>query len=137
MHSQLRSAWERNCPAIISTHRINFVNLVEERRIENLRKFQSLLDLVNREYPDAVYLVDNEVEQLYRKGASLISIGPNEMRCRNYSGRAIELDLKCPADKVRSVRQAPGGRTIGLNLQSNGGSATITIPPGDYDISIG
>ena len=62
-------AWDNNEPAIISTHRGNYVSLFPEKSKEGRVKLKELLSLLSPHKP--VYLSSYEVAQRYKKGNSL------------------------------------------------------------------
>lgn len=68
-YSQIISAWDRNEPAVIVTHRINYVYLYQPFLEENLAQLDQLLDKIQKNHPEAVYLTDYEVLQLYTTGS--------------------------------------------------------------------
>ncbi len=60
-------AWENNEPAIVGTHRKNYVGIYQS---DGLRQLESLLDIIRRKHPDAVYMASCELEPLYRRAGS-------------------------------------------------------------------
>jgi hypothetical protein len=76
---QVRRAWRQGEPAIVETHRINFVHV--DSQVAEIG-FQALGELLNRLAPsdpqggDCLFLVDAELAQLYRTGTSVCARGP-------------------------------------------------------------
>jgi len=59
------SAWENNEPAVVCTHRINYVYLDDRWISENLRQLDLLLSKIQSNHPEAVYMTDRDLIQLY------------------------------------------------------------------------
>ena len=59
------SAWNNNEPAVVCTHRINYVYLDDGWVAENLRQLNLLLSMIQTEHPEAVYMTDWELVHLY------------------------------------------------------------------------
>ena len=58
--------WQQ--PAVISTHRINFVSgLSVENRDKNLKLFQQLLTTIKKKWPDVVFLNTEELGKMYEQ----------------------------------------------------------------------
>ncbi len=55
------SAWERNEPAIVCTHRINYVYLDNNWVKESLNQLEILLAKIQNEHPEAIYMTDEEL----------------------------------------------------------------------------
>ena len=54
---QINAAFRWHKPAIISSHRVNFVGGIEERnRTEGLGELKSLLDAIVRKWPDVEFM---------------------------------------------------------------------------------
>jgi hypothetical protein len=68
--ADVRAAWERGEPAVIETHRVNFVNLAPE--VEDLGRagLDRVLEEVSRSEPGPLFLTDFELGQLHRRGTS-------------------------------------------------------------------
>lgn len=75
--SQTAIDWVSNCmnridiafrwgkPAVISSHRVNFIgNIVESNRTENLRMLSQLLQIVVKKYPDVEFMSTDELGRI-------------------------------------------------------------------------
>lgn len=66
--SQIERSFSNKKPAIISTHRINFMgSLVEENRTKNLELFKSLLQSILTKWPDAEFMHTAQLGDLISK----------------------------------------------------------------------
>jgi hypothetical protein len=66
--SQIERAFLNKKPAIISTHRINFMgSLVEENRTKNLELFKTLLQSILNKWPDAEFMHSSQLGDLISK----------------------------------------------------------------------
>lgn len=62
-------AFKWNKPAIISMHRINFMGgLDRNNRINNLAILQSLVDKIQKKYPEVIFFTSNELGNLLKYG---------------------------------------------------------------------
>ena len=126
------SAWERNEPAVVCTHRINYVYLDDKWVEESLNQLDLLLSKIQTEHPEAVYLTDWEVVQLYEKGTSTIRRG-SSIICRNYSSSKMDVRIEIPQGyKVGNVvdlrRKKSMNYTIGDKI------LLFTADIGDYEV---
>ncbi len=65
--ADIESAFRWNQPAVISTHRINFVSgLSVENRDKNLKLFDELLKTILKKWPDVQFLNTVELGDLYK-----------------------------------------------------------------------
>jgi len=59
---QVKTAFTMHKPAIISTHRVNFVGFIDEKnRNRNLPKFQNLLKQIVKKWPDVIFMSSDEL----------------------------------------------------------------------------
>jgi len=64
---QIACAFAMHKPAIISTHRINYIGHFDEgNRTENLRRLKTLLELVKKRWPDVEFVSGKEICELYK-----------------------------------------------------------------------
>jgi hypothetical protein len=87
------ASWSLNQPAVIETHRINFVSLISSIQESGV---QALDDLLSRlQINNVVWLCDDEISQLAKTGTSFRIVG-EKVIFRNYthSGRLINFPLK-------------------------------------------
>ena len=66
-YKEICRAWERNEPAIISTHRLHYVALNLKQKQMGLAQLERLLDTIHRKHPEAVYIASYELEGLYKR----------------------------------------------------------------------
>jgi hypothetical protein len=65
---RIRIAFKWHKPAIISTHRLNFIgNLVEENRVKNLNLFSLLLKQIIKKWPDVEFKTSDQLGDLIAK----------------------------------------------------------------------
>ncbi|MFO7888762.1 MAG: hypothetical protein R6V04_00325 [bacterium] len=66
---RIDTAFSCRKPAIIATHRINYIGYIDEKfRYENLRLLAELLGQILKKYPDVEFLNSDELGNLVRKG---------------------------------------------------------------------
>lgn len=65
--AEINNSFFWNKPAIISTHRINFIgNLVKDNRTKNLNNFKSLIDQILKNWPEVEFLNSSELGDLIK-----------------------------------------------------------------------
>ena len=63
---KIETAFKYKKPAIIGTHRINFIGaLKEENRIKNLNSFEQLLKNILKKWPDVEFMSSDELDELF------------------------------------------------------------------------
>ncbi len=62
-YKQILHTWQNNEPAIIITHRINYVNLDSSYVGTNIEQLDSLLSLLEKNHPDVCYVTEEEIVQ--------------------------------------------------------------------------
>lgn len=101
---EVTRAWARGSPAIVQTHRINFVHLDAALRRRGLAALDDLLRRIAGR--DPAFLVDAEVADLRRRGTSWAVRG-RQVVLRNYShSRRL---VVVPAEAVAAAAAAQGG----------------------------
>lgn len=64
---QIACAFAMRKPAIISTHRLNYIGHFDENnRTENLRRLKTLLEMVKKRWPDVVFVSGKKICDLYK-----------------------------------------------------------------------
>jgi len=120
------NCWERNEPAVTSTHRVHYCSLEPTFLRKGLAHLDELLARIAREHPDAVYLTSWEVAQLCRFGVSAARFADNWV-LRNYTTEAQHVamgaNLESPAVNLR---------TEATCQPANEGAGTYVLEPGDY-----
>lgn len=60
--NQVENAFKRNTPALISSHRVNFIGGIDKKNRENgLKQLDKLLTKIVRKYPDVLFLNSSEL----------------------------------------------------------------------------
>ena len=123
------NCWDRDEPAVTSTHRLHYATLDPELRRKGLEHLDELLGRLGREHPEVVYLTSWEVAQLCRFGVSAARFGSTWV-LRNYTSEPQRLatgaDLAIPAVDLRTGKQCePVSEAAG----------TYMLPPGDYVVA--
>jgi hypothetical protein len=101
----VRKAWDRGEPAIIETHRINFVHLDPDVQEIGLNGLDHVLDAICTDDEAPLFLTDDELGQLYRRGTSWCRRG-DTLVVRNLTrGRKV---VWIPEAGTASPGTAPG-----------------------------
>jgi hypothetical protein len=62
---QVENAFSRKTPALISSHRVNYIGSVDEKNRENgLRQLYTLLNKITEQYPDVIFLNSFQLGEL-------------------------------------------------------------------------
>ena len=65
---QISSAFRWGQPAIISSHRVNYMSRIDEsNRNVNLKLLDELLDRIQQCWPDAVFLSSDQIAEKYEE----------------------------------------------------------------------
>lgn len=120
------NCWQRNEPAVTSTHRVHYASLNPDLRRTGLDHLDQLLGCLGSEYPDVVYLTSWEVAQLCRFGTSAARFDDTWV-LRNYTAEPQRVvtgaDLTKPAIDLRTGNAAdPVDEEAG----------TYVLEPGDH-----
>jgi len=68
-YKQVENAFNRNAPAIISTHRVNYVGEISLKNRENgLAQLKLLLNRITQQYPDVIFLNSCQLGELITAG---------------------------------------------------------------------
>lgn len=133
-YKKIVSAWQNNEPAIVNTHRVNYVHLDKKIIEEDIGQLDWLLNRIQTEHPEVVYLTDSEVAQLYQYGKSNIMFG-DTIICRNFTLKNATLQIKIPQNKrVDYVKSLPDKRLI--SFDSKGYVLQLTVPEGSYIVQL-
>ncbi len=111
-YEDVQQAWQTGEPAVVETHRINFVHLRPEVAEAGHRALAYLLELLCAAKESAlVFLTDGEIAQLSRTGTSW-SLRGDRVVVRNYSHsrRVVEVPRLTLADAQRDHRVRLDGR---------------------------
>jgi hypothetical protein len=124
VHRRVHNAWRRGHPALVSTHRANYVQLDASRSIAGLHWLRELLARLCRE--GAVFMTDAEVHSLLVRGWSMRAVGAD---------RALVRSDGKPSEPVRFA--APAGVTkVGIREGSDAG-AKVTLDRGMVEVRFG
>ncbi|MDZ7262137.1 MAG: hypothetical protein ONB05_08540 [candidate division KSB1 bacterium] len=134
-YQEIVSAWQRNEPAIVNTHRVNYVYLDESWVAKNLDQLDKLLNTIRLNHPTAVYLTDYEVVQLYESGKSLMPFG-NMIVCRNYTPEKKRFNVPIPLNsKIVNVKNLQTRSEI--EFERTNTNISFVADEGDYAIQLG
>lgn len=105
----VRAAWARGHPAIVSTHRVNYVQLDESRGAEGVERLREFLTALVSD--GAVFLTDDETRSLVGRHWSLRPVGARGALLRHWGVPGEPLRFPAPPGVERvAVRegQSPG-----------------------------
>jgi hypothetical protein len=127
VHRGVRAAWAREQPAIVSTHRANYVQIDPARGAAGLERLRELLTRLSEE--GATFLTDAEVHSLVTRGWSARAISSRGMLVRNRGARAKPVRIPRPAgvDQV-TVRQ---GRVHDAEARVEGDEVVLWCDAGE------
>ncbi len=128
-HRAVRAAWRRGQPAVVSSHRVNYVHL-QPAWSEAGR--QALRDVLARLTADgAKFLTDAEVRVLMERDWSLRPIGDQGVLVRSYGLGRQPVRFEAPPGTERvSVREGSGPSRAQVTLE--GTQVTARLDPGEY-----
>jgi hypothetical protein len=137
-YEEIRAAWRRGEPAIVSTHRINYVDFEKQTVEANLEQLDRLLACIRQNDPEAVYLIDWEVAQLYESGTSLQHSQENEMIFRNYRSSGLAaVEVRLPRGfRVQTIREIPGREAMRSYSVPAPSWLHLQVRPGNYSIQL-
>lgn len=120
---EVRAAWRAGQPAVVQTHRINFVHLDDEVRQRGLRSLDRLLAGLESRRP--IFLVDCEVADLQRRGTSWALRGDRIiLRNATRSRRLVVVPQEAVAALLRYGGRGPSGDR----------SAVVALGPGEVRV---
>ena len=129
VHRAARAAWTRGQPAVISTHRVNYVHL-DPAAAEGGRA--ALRDLLKRlEADNAVFLTDREVRELQERAWALREIGTRGVLVRYYGVPREPVRFPAP-DGVTGVLFREGRHGDGAEVRLEGGQVHARLNDGEY-----
>jgi hypothetical protein len=125
----VQAAWQRGQPAILSTHRVNFVHL-DAALAESGRA--ALRDLLARlERAGAVFLIDREVRELQTRRWSAREIGSRGVLVRYYGVPREPIRFPAPSG-VTGVLLREGRRDEGAELALANGEVEARLNDGEF-----
>ncbi len=109
---QVRRAWGLGQPAVVETHRVNFAHLDPAVVDVGLQSMEDLLEELTANPAAApVFLVDTELAQLQRSGASAVRRGPVVVVRNGTHGRKV-LGFQDPAQGRQRLFLIPARTTM-------------------------
>jgi hypothetical protein len=131
---EVRAAWQAGEPAIVSTHRKNFVSMVAEQQRQGFMQLDQLFIAIEESAPDAIYLTSAEIAQLYETGTSALA-WPGEIVCRNYTGE--EQAIALPLEDGQRATEARDLRTDAeVKIIEQDGCLQLRVPDGDFAVAV-
>ena len=128
-HRAARDCWNRGQPAVISSHRVNYVHLEAGWSDDGRAR---LRDLLARFAADgAVFLVDIEVRQLLERSWSVREVGEHKLLVRHYGVPGEPIRFAVP-EGVRRVSVLEARSSDAADLSLDGGTVTAKLGVGDY-----
>ena len=124
----IRARWSEGEPAVISTHRANYVSLDPARPESGRAELRRLLEMLTAETP-ARFITSAELGDIFRRGWSLREMAGGYI-LRVWSGEPDEVRVPGPD---RTVRALPDGAEYAG--ESDGLSTVFDLPPGDYRLN--
>ena len=124
-----REAWQRGQPAVVSTHRVNYVHLDPSWSAAGRAQ---LRDLLMRLVSDgAVFVTDSEVRQLLERSWSLREIGGRGVLVRYYGvpREPIRFPARMGTTRV-SIREGRGPEDVTVTLEGDEVMARLNV--GEY-----
>ena len=62
---EVENAFKKSTPALISSHRLNFIGVIDEKNRENgLKQLKTLLNKIMEQYPDVIFLNSSQLGEL-------------------------------------------------------------------------
>ncbi|MDH5203936.1 MAG: hypothetical protein OEW69_11875, partial [Nitrospirota bacterium] len=133
-YESIIAAWQKNGPAIVNTHRINYVYLDKRFVAENIRQLDWLLNKIQNKHPDAIYLTDWEVVQLYEDSTSVLAHGDITI-CRNFAPKKQTFRIKIPEDKeIVYIKDLKTNTRIPFTFEND--MIVFTVAEGHYGIQL-
>jgi len=131
VHRRVRAAWNRGQPAIVSTHRMNYVHLDAAWREVGRDQLRDLLNALTSD--GATFVTDAEVRQLVERGWSVRALGERGALLRRYRDAKGPLRFPAPHSAVRAVlRDAGPAEHVGLAIEN--GEVIAEVPSGEHVI---
>jgi len=119
---EILAAFDRREPAIVESHRVNFVHTSCEVASIGFQALEALFDRLQESRDDGfIFLTDSELAQLARNGTSVCRRG-SQLVLRNYSSSRRVVAVSAPVDSVTTPVAGPqpapvlGGREPGATL---------------------
>jgi len=129
VHRAARKMWQRGQPAVISTHRANYVHLDPHVAATGRSALRDLLMRLVGD--DAVFLQDHEVRQLLERNWSVREIGARGILVRFYGvpGEPIRFPARPGTSRVW-IEDGRGPQDVSVTLEGAEVEARLTI--GEY-----
>ena len=127
---EVQAAWGRGEPAIVSTHRKNYVSCVAEQQRQGYLQLEMLLIEIAECRPEAVFVTSAEIAQLCRHGVSALAWS-GEIVCRNYTDEERAIELPVPEGmRPAEAFDLRTGNEVGIMAVD--GKPALLAPVGDF-----
>jgi len=124
----VRAAWNLGQPAIVSTHRVNYVHLDAKRQANGLARLRDLLAVLVED--GAVFVTDAEVHGLLEHGWSERAIGARGALVRYYG---VPRDpVRWPAPAGASGVSLREGKADDVDVRLDSGRVELRANVGEY-----
>ncbi|MDI6808028.1 MAG: hypothetical protein QME66_03480 [Candidatus Eisenbacteria bacterium] len=140
----IRNCWDKGEPAVVGTHRYNYVSLDFMFREAGFRQLRVLLARLTKSN-DVIFLTDTELHQLTRTGTSILPFGRGDrslnpdLLLRNYTGHAVKkhvriMPIAATGQKVRFSLVSPRSGEIvpGRQNVARNGTVSVNLPEGEW-----
>jgi hypothetical protein len=124
-----RAQWRHGRPAVVSSHRVNYVHLDRARAQAGRTALRDLLGQLARD--GAVFVTDAEVRSLCERAWSAREIGERGMLVRFYGTPGEPVSVPAPAGVAgAAIREADGSPETFARLEA--GRVALRLEPGEY-----
>jgi len=124
----IEALWADNQPAMVSSHRTNYVSLDSNTIDRNFALFEELLGRLLDAHPETVFLTGWEAAQLNARGVSVNRFGDG-MVVRNYTSGPAQIEIDLPEDKeIQSLTHLPSGISTPCQTRPE----KLNISPGEF-----
>ena len=129
---EMEENWARGLPAMVSSHRTNYVSLDAKVIDRNFALFEELLERLLADHADVVFLTGWETAQLHARGTSSIRFG-NRIVVRNYTGGQAEIPIELPrGESIKTVTRLRSGAGVPCETQA----MQLNLCEGEYAVDL-
>lgn len=133
-YEEVLAAWENNEPAVCSSHRKNYVSLINEQVENGYEQAAWWFETLVSRHPDVYFLTSWEVAQMYRQGASVQLLGDHAI-CRNWTDQEAAVAQILPEGRRPGELHVLTGCQLPA-IEMDGDRMRVIMPPGDYMINL-
>lgn len=124
--NDIKQAWAKNQPAVLNTHRSNYVSLDVDQTKKGLSSLNKLLSTLEQKYPNISYLTDWELSQLYSSGYSVRHYGETTI-IRNFTDMDKKVKIELPNNsRITNSYCAPSNSSYDYSNIPGGINVTLT-----------